>query len=279
MSSPAPVPSRLRNAWLIPAGATIALVGAMCGIGGGLFTVPLLHFGARLPLKQAVATSLVLVLTTALTSTVTELVRPDSALSLPVVLTLAGGVLIGAQLGFRVARRINTKHLRQVFAVVLVLAGLRMFQPTEVIAAGDALVDWSPGALDMALVFAIGIGGGFTSPLLGVGGGLIFVPALYVGVPELGFAGARACSLAAAVISAGRSVWLFMRLGAIRTEYAVWLATGALFGAVAGVLVVHQPGWTDYARQLLAVILWIVAIRFTREAWLERRATVGPAQE
>ena len=41
--------------------AAIAFVGAMCGIGGGLFTVPLLHFGVRLPLKQAVATALVLV--------------------------------------------------------------------------------------------------------------------------------------------------------------------------------------------------------------------------
>ena len=270
-SDPTPGPARLHKAWLVPAGAAIAFVGAMCGIGGGLFTVPLLHFGAKLPLKQAVATALALVLTTAVTSTATELTRPDSALSLQVVLALGGGVLIGAQLGFRVAQRIDTRRLRQVFAVVLVLAGLRMFQPTEVQAAGRALLDWNPGALDLALVFAIGIGGGFTSPLLGVGGGLIFVPALYVGVPELGFAGARACSLAAAVISAGRSVWLYTKAGAIRLEYARWLAVGALFGADAGVLVVHRPGWTEYARQLLAVILWMVALRFAREAWAGRK--------
>ena len=43
---------------------------------------------------------------------------------------------------------------------------------------------------------------------------------------------------------------------------ALLLGAGALLGAAAGVLVVHQPGWADVARRMLGGVLWLVAVRF-----------------
>ena len=56
-AEPAAAPGELRPAGprLSLFGALIAAWSSMCGIGGGLFAVPVLHFLERLPLKEAVA--------------------------------------------------------------------------------------------------------------------------------------------------------------------------------------------------------------------------------
>ena len=75
-------------------------MGAVCGLGGGLFAVPLLHYVFKLPLRRAVATGLCLVCATAVSSTTAEFLHEDSALLWEVVLPLVGGALVGAQIGF-----------------------------------------------------------------------------------------------------------------------------------------------------------------------------------
>jgi len=51
-------PSR---AILVGLGLMVALLCSMCGIGGGVFAVPILHYLYGIPLKRAVATVLCLV--------------------------------------------------------------------------------------------------------------------------------------------------------------------------------------------------------------------------
>lgn len=256
---------------LFLAGIAMGVVAAMCGIGGGLFAVPLLHFGFHVPLRRAVATSLLLVLATALSATGTELARDDSALRLTTVLPLAGGALVGAQLGYLVSRRLDPRVLRAVFVVVLTLAGTRILlsssggpEPSELVAP-----PWS----DAALIALMGVAGGIVAPVVGIGGGLVFVPALYLGFPGLGFAGARATSLAAAVVTASRSTWLYAREGAILRRHGLLLASGAMLGAIAGVTLVHRPEWIGVARRALGGVLWFTAIRFALDVWRSRGAS------
>ena len=90
----------LRGPLLLLAGAAIAFIGALCGIGGGLFAVPMLHYLFKLDLRASVATALCLVAATAYSSTLTEVFREDSFLELTVG-PLAVGALLGAQLGFQ----------------------------------------------------------------------------------------------------------------------------------------------------------------------------------
>jgi hypothetical protein len=67
----------LRDAWLVLAGLAIGFLGSWCGIGGGLFAVPLLHFVRKLELRAAVATALVLVLATSTAATAAEALSPE----------------------------------------------------------------------------------------------------------------------------------------------------------------------------------------------------------
>ena len=253
---------RLRDLSLLPVGFAIAFVGALCGIGGGLFTVPLLHYVRGLELKRAVATALVLVVTTTGFATLAELLRADRQLDGPLVACLAAGTLLGAQLGFRVAERIPTRALRGVFVVVLTAAGLRLAFAGP---GGGEILPGDAGARALATAFAAGLGGGFLAPLLGIGGGLLMVPALFFGIPGMSFAMARASSLAAGAVGASRSLWLHARAGRVDLPAVAPLALGALGGAVAGVQVVHLEGATAVARMLLAGILFVTALRFLRD--------------
>ena len=124
-----PLGSRIRLGLM---GAGVAAYSAMCGIGGGLFMTPILHYVRKLPLKNAVATSLALVAASASSATVAELIHEDGRLTPErslLVLFLVIGSLIGAQVGFRVAKRVDVTFLKLIFGLVLlVFRLLRMLQ-------------------------------------------------------------------------------------------------------------------------------------------------------
>ena len=121
------------------------------------------------------------------------------------------------------------------------------------------------GLESIATSALIGFGGGFVAPLLGIGGGLVFVPALYLAVPSLGFAGARACSLATSIAASSSSLWLYLRSREVSFVHAAYLAAGASFGAALGVWAIHQPGLAPYGRLGLGSVLLFVAGRFLRD--------------
>lgn len=247
-------------AWFVPAGFAIGFAGALCGIGGGIFVAPLLHGLRRVPLKRAAATAIVVVLATTVASTVAEATRADSQLAWSVALPLACGALAGAQLGFAVAKRIDERHLKTLFAGVLALAGVRVLFFSSAVALVSA-----PGALAAgALAFAIGLAGGFLTPLLGVAGGILMVPALFLFLGQP-FGVARACALAAGSVSALRSLWLHARAGNIHWALGRHLALGALFGALGGVVAAHDPVLAQGGRVGLGVVLLLQAARFLRQ--------------
>lgn len=265
-----------RRATILIAGAAIAFIGAICGIGGGLFAVPLLHYGFKLPLRAAVATSLCLVAATALTSTTVELTHESSAFLWDIVLPLVGGALVGAQFGYMASQKLGEVRVKALFTVVLTIVGLRMLLA--------ASVDAEPSAFHAAYslpriigVAAIGIFAGTVSPLLGIGGGLIVVPALLLAMPEIGGLGARAASLGVACVTSLRSIQLYLRERAIDVTIAPWFAFGALLGAAAGVQVVHLPGISSVGQRVLGAILVATAVRFAMDVRAARRREVVPS--
>ena len=256
---------------LVLYGALIGFAASWCGIGGGLFAVPILHFGRGLPLKRAVATGLVLVLATALAATTTELLGEAPDLAWTVLVPLVCGVLLGAPLGFRALERLPVPLLRRAFVLVLAIASWRMWQsgarpPADLEAFG---------LLDGTVVFCVGLGGGFLSPLLGVGGGLLMVPGLYL-LADTGFELARASSLCAAVFGASRSLRMHAVAGRVVWPAGLRLGGGALLGAAAGVRVLTSLELVEVARRGFAVLLLLVALRFLRDA-LRRSSNDDPS--
>jgi uncharacterized protein len=242
----------------------VAAWSGMCGIGGGLFAVPILHFVYKLRLKEAIPISLSLVAAATISATVTEALRADSAIDWGIVLGLVIGCLVGAPLGFRVSRNVDSRKLKMIFVVLLLFVGTRTlgFVPQAFAAGPDGAPLTTVGWPEYAISVLIGFGGGFVSPLLGIGGGLIAVPALLFGVPAIGHLGARACSLAMATVTSTRSLALYWRAGQLDLRRSVPFALGAAVGAIVGVLVVHIDGVEDVARKMLGVTLLVVAVRF-----------------
>ncbi len=245
-------------------GFVIAAWGAMCGIGGGLFAVPVMHYLYRLKLKEAITASLALVFATTASATVAEAFRSDSHIDWPIVGGLALGCLVGAQLGFRASKVIPQRKIKFVFTFLLLFVGIRLLgilPGTSAVAEGTVFV--AKGVFsNVSRALLIGLGGGFVAPLLGIGGGLIAVPALMFGLPEIGHPGARACSMAMGVVTSSQSMALYYRNGDLDLKRSSRLAIGAAIGAVVGVQLIHIPGVTQVAEKMLAATLLIVAVRF-----------------
>jgi uncharacterized membrane protein YfcA len=246
-------------------GAAVSTWGAMCGIGGGLFAVPLLHYVYKLSLRDAIVASLALVAATTISATGAELLHADNSLDWRIVLALMVGSTVGTQLGFRVASVVSARKLKLVFSIALTVVGLRLLglSPEPEAAHAGAYTIEGLVPRDFWIAGAVGLGGGFVAPLLGIGGGLVAVPALMMLVPALGHLGARACSMAMATFTSTRSIFLYFRAGQLDlSRRSLAFAAGSALGAFAGVQLVHIPGVSGYAEKMLAVTLLLVAARF-----------------
>jgi uncharacterized membrane protein YfcA len=106
-------------------GAVFAgVVSALLGVGGGIVKVPLMNLAMGVPLKVATATSNMMIGITATSSAVIYLLRDEinPYIAGPVAL----GVFVGASIGARVINRVDTRFLRLLFVVVLVITAAQM---------------------------------------------------------------------------------------------------------------------------------------------------------
>lgn len=246
----------------LAAGFAIAWFASLSGIGGGLFAVPFLHYRRGLELKRAIATSLVLVLATTVAATGTELLRPEPELHFGLVVPLVVGMLVGAQLGFLASERTGIRPLKLVFALLLAYASWRLLLGGQGVHTVVSDYPAEPSTGELGLAFLAGLGGGFVAPLLGVGGGLVMVPVLFLSIGWLGFSGARACSLAGSTIGTARALFLHARAGRVRWDDARWLALGALVGAAVGVGSLDFAGVVEVGRYGLGILVLVIAGRF-----------------
>jgi uncharacterized protein len=102
-------------------GGTVA---SLLGVGGGIVFTPLLHLVLGLDFHRAAATSVYIIGLTAGSGALVYLARGDVALGLVAPTML--GVLLGAWLASRGARRIGATWLARAFAVLLVYVAVRM---------------------------------------------------------------------------------------------------------------------------------------------------------
>jgi uncharacterized membrane protein YfcA len=217
-------------------GAVVGMALGLTGGGGSIVAVPLLIYGLGVLPADAVAISLVAVATTASVGAAQSL-RYGLVVWQPSILFALGGAL-GAPLGAAIGHRANQEWLIVAFALLAVVIGALMWRASlkhpEQAAAVRALVQ-EPGSgpicvlspdgqlrftAPCALVLAlVGLGTGFLSGLLGVGGGFLIVPALVL-VTRMGVHRAVATSLliisvigiagAATAIWQGRIDWTLL---------------------------------------------------------------------
>lgn len=143
-------------------------------MGPGLILVPSLHILYDYPLKQAAASSLVMMIPIALFSCVTHYLHthsfPDFFNWLMYVYL---GCLLGSLIGVKVRQGVSPRVLKFLFLFFLTLIQVKIWMSVS-------------QATDVSLVsiyhhLAIGFGASFLSSLMGIGGGVVIVSA-YIGV-------------------------------------------------------------------------------------------------
>src|SRR5689334_429679 len=105
-------------------GAAAGLVGAMLGIGGGVFLVPLLTLAMGVPIRAAVAASLVSVIATATASSTVNLDRGLVNMRLAMALEVATSV--GGLGGGLAATLFTTQQIFLIFGFTLAAMGVLM---------------------------------------------------------------------------------------------------------------------------------------------------------
>ena len=132
-------------------------------------------------------------------------------------------------------------------------------------------MSWS----DLLLVLG-GLGAGFLSGTIGIGGGLLFVPTLTVGF-RLSQAVAQGTSLVAIIPTAIVGGFTHLREGNVLVTPALWMGGGGVVGAVIGALVaVEVPG--PVLARVWGAFLVFSGVRLGMQAYAARAKTPSGAK-
>jgi uncharacterized protein len=252
-------------------------LGALLGIGGGVFLVPLLNSVLGLPIKIAVATSLMTVIGTSSAVSASTTGRNLINLRLGMLLEIgsaAGGVIAGMTFQY-----LSDRALFVGFAVVTALIAVLMLTRLDRRNVLDASVDPGPlggryyeeesgcevvyrvKRLPVAMVVS-GIAG-IISGTLGIGGGILKVPMLnaWCGVPLRAAAATSALMIG---VTAVASVPIQYAHGYIHPPLAASAVLGVLVGSRAGLWFGGRAKARWLKLLLAAVLATVSAVYFLK---------------
>ena len=106
-------------------GLAAGLLGALCGVGGGIVMVPAFVGLLGLEHKQAVATSMAVIIVTALAATLNN-ARANNFIDWKVVAIVGLASAIAAWFGSDLMHRLGNQTLTRIFGCLLVVFGARM---------------------------------------------------------------------------------------------------------------------------------------------------------
>jgi uncharacterized membrane protein YfcA len=252
--------------WLVRAailGLVAGFLGGLFGVGGGILIVPALVLFMHMDQRLAHGTSLAAVLPIAVASLIGYALA--GKVDWPVGALLAAGAVGGAVIGTHILHVLPQRVLGYVFAGFLLLTAVRLILD-HASALGRSELTVGRGALLML----IGVITGILAGLLGVGGGIVMVPAMIVlfGIPAVV---AKGTSLAVIVPTAVMGTWRN------RTKHNTDLHIAAVVG-VAGIVSAFAASQVSVglsettSNVLFALLLTVVAVRMLWQFRTERRA-------
>lgn len=107
-------------------GILAGLVGALCGVGGGIIMVPAFAGLLKMGQQNAVATSLAVVVVTATMGTMNHVLKKSGLIDWQLVAFVVVGAGAAAWFGTDLMKTLSNDTLTKVFGVLMVIVGLRM---------------------------------------------------------------------------------------------------------------------------------------------------------
>lgn len=232
-------------------GLGAGLLGGMFGVGGGILVVPALILLLRMDNRIANGTSLGAVLPISVSSLITYWSHGNVDWWMAFWLSI--GALAGALYGTKWIHFMPRRVLGTMFVIVLVVTAVRLFIPMT--AAGRDPLDV---AMAVALV-VIGFATGVLAGLLGIGGGVVMVPAMVVFFSEPSVI-AKGTSVAVIIPTSIMGTWRNWKADNIDIKVAAIVGASGIVSAVAGGIIADVMS-DDLSNVLFATLIIIVAIR------------------
>ncbi len=127
--------------------------------------------------------------------------------------------------------------------------------------------------MDLLLAAAFGLAGGFLGGLVGVGGGILFVPALVIFLDSTQVE-AEATSLLAIVVVAAAGAYRQNSYGNVRLGDAAWIGALSLAGAAVGVIAANA-----LPQRTLEVAFALLALGIAAQLVVRASRPTVPARE
>ncbi|HEX3645206.1 MAG TPA: sulfite exporter TauE/SafE family protein [Vicinamibacterales bacterium] len=266
-------------ALIIFASGTVAgSLGALLGLGGGVFLVPFLNLVIGFPFSVAAAISLTTVIATS--STVSAGRAGKQLINMKLGMLLEVATAAGSFLGGVTAQFVSQSVLQRLFGVVAVVVALIMLSRLR---RRNVILDPAadPGILGgryheaesgctvtyrvkrLPLAIAASFVAGNVSSLLGIGGGIIKVPVLnaWCGIP-LRAAAATSAFMIGVTATAGATI--YYGHGQLQPALAAAACLGVQLGSWGG-MKFGAAASAKWLKILMAAVLFIVAaMMFTR---------------
>lgn len=234
------------------------MLGGLVGGGGGIIMVPLMVYLLHFSQHRAHATSLAVILGIAITGFLSYLHAEQ--INWLVAGALAVGSTLGALFGARLMQRLSGGNLRRYFAAFAILVALHMlYQVVVALQHPDpaSMLTSSPLPLVWLLPSAllIGLATGVLSGLMGVGGGIIMIPAMTL-LLGLGQLIAQGISLAVIIPTALTGAGVHYRRGTLRLADAGWMSAGGIAGSLLGAQI--ALGLAEAALRIIFSLLLLI---------------------
>lgn len=211
-------------------GAILGFFGGIFGIGGGIIAIPILVLGFGMEQATAQGTALVMMAPNLVVAWWRYARRNPEGLGVG-----AAAVAVVATLttwtAASLVHDLPPVLLRTMFSAFLIVLGLSQF-PTRSAAAAQSKIQrrWMP---------LVGLAGGGSMGLLGVGGGLVATPML-TGLFGLGQRAAQSIALALVTPSSAAALVSYARHQSVDWPLGAALALGGVATVSAGVAVAHS---------------------------------------
>lgn len=257
------------------AGTIAGCLGALLGIGGGVFLVPFLQFVVGLPLNVAAGVGLMTVIATSSVVSAGSAGRQLVNLRLGMLLQVAASST--ALTAALVVVRLPQTMLYLMFSAVTATIALLMLARLE---RRNVILDVSaePGMLGgrfyeeesgrevvyrtrrISAALAVSLAAGFVSGSLGIGGGILQVPALnaWCGVPLRAAAATSAVMIGVTAVS---SAPLYFARGDLSAPLAAAAVLGVLVGSRAGFWFGGRAS-AKWLKVLMAAVLGFVSMSY-----------------
>lgn len=228
------------------------------GVGGGILIVPGLVFFAKMDQRRAHGTSLAAVLPISLASLITY--WSHDHVDWHVALWLAIGAVGGAILGTKLLKTARHDALSYGFAAVLVVSAIRLYWTTS--------ADGRTGLTVVAAIalVVIGVATGTLAGLLGVGGGVIMIPAMVLLLGEMNVM-AKGTSLAVIIPTSITGTIRNRKTANVDVKAALVMGLSGVVSAVVGGSLAANMS-ESLSNALFATLLLVVAVQMV---YRERR--------